>query len=129
MTEDFAGKIPLFLQLGLRLAEAGNIEHEPAVLQDVARRIAHRKTVHEYVDGRSILAPQNFFVIVHFAPALEHLRQFLPPLRRKIDLGGNVELQDFVAAAVAEDAYQCVVDFHEAALGRGNVNSFLNVVK
>src|SRR5208337_481460 len=59
MVEDFAGEIALFLQLGLRISEAGDIEHEATVLQDVAGRIAHRKTVHEYVDGRSILAPQN----------------------------------------------------------------------
>ena len=64
------------------------------MLQDVAGGIAQRKTVHEYVDGRSILAPQNFFVIVDFPLALEPLREFLPPFGRKIDLGGNVELQD-----------------------------------
>ena len=118
MTEDLAGEITLFLQLGLRLVEAGDIEHQAAVLQDVAGGIAHRKTVHEYVDGRSILAPQDFFVIAHFAPAFEMFREVLPPLRRKIDLGGNIELKDFVAGAVAKDANQRVVDFDEAALGR-----------
>ena len=69
------------------------------------------------MDRRSILAPQNFFVIAHSALAFEHFREFLAPLRRKIDLGGNVELKDFFAAAVAEDANQRVVDFDEAALG------------
>ena len=43
MAEDFAGKIALFLQFGLRLAKAGDVEHEAAVLQDVARRIAHSR--------------------------------------------------------------------------------------
>src|ERR1700676_2862558 len=116
MTEDFAGEITLFLQLGLRLVESGDIEHQAAVLQDVAGGIAHCKTVHEYVDGRSILAPQNFFVIAHFAPTLEMLRQILPPLRRKIDLRRNVQLKDFVAGAVAKNANQRVVNFDEAAL-------------
>jgi hypothetical protein len=38
MAEDFAGEIALFLQLGLRLVKAGDVEHEAAVLHDVARR-------------------------------------------------------------------------------------------
>src|SRR5208282_2291376 len=129
MAENLAGEITLFLQLGLRLVEAGDIEHEAAVLQSVAGRIAHRKTIHEYVHGRSILAPQHFFVIAHFAAAFEHIREFLPALRRKIDLGGNIELKHFVAAAVTEDADQRIVHFDEAALGRGNVDSLLYVVE
>ena len=60
---------------------------------------------------------------------LQPLRQFLPALRREIHLGGNVQLQDFVAAAVTQDANQCVVDFDKAALRRGDVDSFLNVVE
>src|ERR1019366_4440966 len=129
MTEDFAGEITLFLQLGLRLAEAGNIEYEAAVLQDAAARIAHRETVDQDVDGRSILAPQEFFLIAQSTLAFEKFRQFFPPPRRKIDLGGNVELNDLFPAAIAEDANQRVVDFHEAALGRREENSFLNVVE
>src|ERR1700687_983048 len=129
MTEDFAGEITLFLQLGLRLAEAGNIEDEAAVLQDGAARIAHRETVDQDVDGRSILAPQEFFLIVQSALACEQFRQFFPPPQRKIDLGGNVELNNLFPAAIAEDANQRVVDFHEAALGRRKENSFLNVVE
>jgi hypothetical protein len=109
--------------------QAGNVEHQAAVLQDVAGRIAHGKAVHEDVDGRSVLAPQDFFVIAHLAARLSQFREFLPPLRRKIDLGGNVELKHFVAAAVAEDANQRVVDFDEAALGVEHVDPFLNVVE
>ena len=129
VTQDFAGEIALFLQLGLRLVEAGDIQHEPAVLQDDAGRIAHGKTVHENVDGRSILTPEDFLVIAHFAAAFERFREFLPPLGREIDLGGNVELKQFVAAVVAEDANHGVVDFDESALRRRDVNSFLNVVE
>ncbi len=117
MAKDFAGEITLFLQLGLRLVEAGDIEHEAAVLQDVARGIVHRNTVHKYVDGRSILAPQNFFVIAHFPPAFEKFRKFLAPLRRKVHLRRNVQLKDFVAGAVAKDPNQRIVNFYEAALG------------
>ena len=106
-----------------------NIEHEAAVLQDVAGLVAHRETVHENVNRRSILAAEDFFLIVQSALALEQFRQFLPALGRKINLGGNVELNDLFAAAVAEDANQRVVDFHKAALGRGEENSFLNVVE
>src|SRR5208282_5201308 len=113
MTEDFAGEIALFLQLGLRLAEAGDIEHEAAVLQDAAARIAHRETVDEYVHRRSVLAPEDFFLIVQSALALEQFRQFFAPPRRKVNLGGNVELDDLFPAVIAEDAYQRVVDFHE----------------
>ena len=117
MAEDFAGEITLFLQLGLRLVEAGDIEQEAAVLQDATDGIAHRKTVHEHVDGRSVLAPQDFFVIAHFAPAFKNFRELLPPLRRKIDLRRNVQLKDFVAGAIAKDPNQRVVHFDEAALG------------
>src|SRR5450631_768657 len=129
MAEDLAGKITLFLKLGLGLAEAGDIEHEAAVLQDAAGRIAHRETVDEYVNGRSILAPQNFFLIAQSVLAFEKVCQFFPPPRRKIDLGGDVELNDFFAAAVAEDANHGIVDFHEAALGGREENSFLNVIE
>src|SRR5260370_34570311 len=117
MAEDFAGEITLFLRLGWRLVEAGDIEHEAAVLEDAAGGIAHRKTVYEHVDGRSILAPQDFFVIAPFAPVYKNFREFLPPLRRKIDLRRNVQLKDFVAGAIAKDPNQRVVHFDEAALG------------
>ena len=129
MAEDFAREIALFLQLRLRMAEAGNIEHEAAVLQDSAARIAHRETVDEDVDGRSILAPEDFFLIAQSALAFEQFLHFFPLLRRKIDLGGNVELNDLFPTAIAEDANQRVVDFDEAALGCGEENSFLNVVE
>src|ERR1035438_7909848 len=36
VTEDFAGKVALPLQLGLGLAEAGDVEHEPPVLHDIS---------------------------------------------------------------------------------------------
>src|SRR4029077_19468918 len=114
MAEDLAGEITLLLQLGLRLVEAGDIEDEAAVVQGAASGIAHRKTVHEHVDGRSILAPQDFFVIAHFTPAIKHFREFLPLLRRKINLRRNVQLKDFVAGAIAKDPNQRVVNFDEA---------------
>src|ERR1035437_5345500 len=71
MTKNFAGEITLLLQLGLRLAEAANIEYEAAILQDVAGRIAHRETVDENVNRRSVLAPEDFFLIVQSALAFE----------------------------------------------------------
>src|SRR5208283_2087842 len=94
MAEDFAGEITLFLELGLRLAETGNIEHETAVLQDAAGGIAHRERVDEHVHRRSILAPEDFFLIAQSALAFEQFRHFFPLPRRKINFGGNVELND-----------------------------------
>src|SRR3981081_183917 len=117
MTENLAGEITFFLELGLRLVEAGDIEHEAAMLQDFAGGISHRKTVHEYVDRRSILAPQDFFVIAHFASAFKNFREFVPPLRSKITLRRNVQREDFVAGAIAKDPNQRVVHFDKAALG------------
>src|ERR1035438_8673153 len=67
MTENFAGEIPLFLQLGLRLAEDADIEHEAAVLHDLAGGIAQGMAVHEDVNRGAVLAPQDLFVIAHFA--------------------------------------------------------------
>src|ERR1039457_4833396 len=79
MTENFAGEITLLLQLGLRLAKARDIEHEAAILQDVAGWIAHRKTVDEYVNRRSVFAAENFFLIAQPALAFEKFRQFFAP--------------------------------------------------
>jgi len=81
------------------------------------------------MDGRSIFAAEHLFVIVQFAGALEQVGEFLAALRGKVELGGNVQLQDFFAAAVAENADQSVVDFDEAALRRRNVNPLLNIVE
>src|SRR5690348_5384490 len=100
MTEDFAGEITLFLQLGLRLAQAGDVEHEAAVLHHFATRVTCGKAVDKHVDGGSILAPQNFFLIAQPALLLEQLREFFPPPRNKVDLGGYVELNNFFPTAI-----------------------------
>ena len=116
MAQDLAGKVALFLQLRLRLPQSGDIEHQTAVLHHAPAGIAHRITIHVHIDGGTILAAQHFFMVVHFAGLPKLFRQFLPPLRRKIKRGRDVQLKNFLAAVVAQNADQRIVDFDEPAL-------------
>ena len=50
-------------------------------------------------------------------------------LGRKINLGGDIDLQKFFAAGISQHAHQGVVHFDEAALRRAEEQAFLNVVE
>ncbi len=47
----------------------------------------------------------------------------------EIKLRGNVDLQQFFAAAIAQHAHHGIVDFDEAAFGRTEEQAFLNIVE
>ena len=50
-------------------------------------------------------------------------------LGSEIKLAGDVDLQQFIAAAVAQHAYQGIVDFDETTAGRAEEQAFLNIVE
>jgi hypothetical protein len=52
-----------------------------------------------------------------------------PLLGSEINLAGNIHLQEFFPAGVAEHGDQSIIHFHEAAFGGAEKEPFLNVVE
>ena len=129
VVQNLAGEVALALQLRLEVLQPADIEHQTAELRNPPLGVAHRESIDEHVDHRSVAAAERLFVVAHYAVLFHLSRQFLMALGREINLGANVDLQQIFPAAVAEHADQCVVDFDEAAVGRGEEQSFLNVVE
>jgi hypothetical protein len=63
--EDFFREVAGMLQFRLEGLQAGDVEHQPAVLQNLTLHVGNRKGVDEHVDRGAILAPQYFLVIAN----------------------------------------------------------------
>ena len=68
-------------------------------------------------------------MVMHLARLLEQVQQFLSTIRREVELRGNIELKDFFATVIAQNANHRIVNFDETPLRCGDVDSLLNVVK
>ncbi len=129
IADDLAGKIAFALQLGLIGVEPAHIQHEPSDLQQSSRGVVHAKGVNQHVDGRIVLAPQRGLKVAQMTQLLKRLGDPLALRGRKIELRGNVDMQKFLSAGVAEHANHGVIDFNETAFGSAEEQSFLNVVE
>src|SRR6202012_1982270 len=54
VAENLAGEIAFLLQLGLRPAPAGDVQHQSALVQYIPARIANRRAVHVNVNWPAI---------------------------------------------------------------------------
>ena len=101
----------------------------PRICSRSAEIVVHAEGVDENVDGGAIFAAQRGLEVAHVAIFFHGLGVALALLGREINLSGNIDLQKFFAAGIAEHAHHGVVDFDEAAFGRAEKKSFLNVVE
>src|ERR1700716_2514099 len=117
------------MEFGLVGAQAGDVEHESTDLQQVAGIVIKAEGIDQNVNWRAVLAAQSCFEVPQMAALLHDFRLLIALLGRKIELGRDIDLQQFVPRRVTQHAYHSVIDFDEAARGGAEEKAFLDVVK
>ena len=91
--------------------------------------VVQAEGVDQNVNRRTILAAQRRFKVAQAAALRHHFGVLLPLFGREIKLRGNIDLQQFLAAAVSQHPHHGVIDFDETAARRAEEQAFLNVVE
>ena len=129
IAKNLAGEIALAIQFRLISAKTGHIEHQSADLQKLSMVVVQAEGVDQNVNRRTILAAQRRFKVAQAAALRHHFGVLLPLFGREIKLRGNIDLQQFLAAAVSQHPHHGVIDFDEAAARRAEKQAFLNVIE
>ncbi len=103
------------MQFRLIGVKAGDIQHQAANLQQTPKIVVHAESVDEHVDGRAVLAAKRSLKVTHVAVFFHGLGVAVALLGRKIDLGRNINLQEFFTAGIAEHRHQGIIDFDKLA--------------
>ena len=81
------------------------------------------------MNGRTIFAAECGFEIAQMALLFHQLPMTLPLVGREVELGGDIDGEQFIPAAVPQHPYHRVIHFDEAASRCAEEQAFLNVVE
>src|SRR6202162_5037235 len=104
------------MQLRLVGVDAGDVEHQAANLDQAAEIVIHAESVDEHVDGSAVLAAKRGLKITELALFFQGLGVTVTLVGGEIDLGGNIDLQKFITAGIAEHPHLLDVQLDSAAL-------------
>ena len=129
IVENLAGEITLAVQFRLVGAQAGDVEHEAANLEKVSHLVVQSEGIDQNVDRGAIFTQEGGLEVSQGAVFLHQLAMVEALLRRNVQLCRDVNLKQFLTAAVAEHAHHGVVDFDKASGRSTEEESFLDVVE
>src|SRR5258708_15824130 len=129
VVQDLAGKVALPLKLRLEVLHFGDIQEDTALLHGFSLAIAYDDDGFQHVDPGAGSAAESHFKIPDGAVFVQLAEDFVALLRGDINLGLQVQLEDFLAGLVAQHAHQSIVHLDEMAFWRSKKDAFLHVVK
>ena len=102
VAENLAGEIALAVQFRLVGAQAGDVEHEAANLEKVSHLVVQSEGIDQNVDRGAIFTQEGGLEVSQGAVFLHQLAMVEALLRRNVKLCRDVNLKQFLTAAVAE---------------------------
>ena len=129
VVQDFAGEVPLSLQLGLVGFQAADVKHQAAILRDSSLGVTDRECIDQDVHRAAVLSLQDLLAIAQCSLPLHMGKECLVLFWSGKHLLPRIAMQKLFPTVVAEHPNQGVVDFDESAIRATEKQAFLDVVE
>jgi len=113
----------------LRPLHFRHVQQNTLVALNLSAGIAGGKAAFDHADFSAILAAQAIFKIPDIALARDLTQEFLVVFHVHVQRLGDIQVQDFVFAGIAQHANKGIIAIQYLALWRGYKDTFVHMVK